>query len=136
MVVKLRIVPIFAAYLAIVYFFLTVHVGMHRYKSNNSLGNSKGDPILEAKIRRHGNFSEYVPIALILLTMLELNEHPDVLIYFLCTTLVVGRTLHIYGLQEGPPKPSIRMLCRFIGMVSTVLSILIASISLLYDACH
>ncbi len=88
-------------------------------------GNSKA---LERAVRAQANFTEYVPIALLLIAMLELNQAPTLLLYCLAGALVLGRVLHATGFvrAKGPN------LGRFIGTLSTWLVILIASIYGLY----
>ena len=67
------VVPFYAAIFALIYIGLTIRVIMLRNTKHVSLGNG-GDPVLERAIRIHANFIEYVPLALILLTTMEMQR--------------------------------------------------------------
>jgi uncharacterized protein len=64
------VVPFYAGIFALMYFFLTMRVARRRGQMRIPLG-SGGDAELERRIRAHGNFIEYVPLALILLGFME-----------------------------------------------------------------
>lgn len=66
----------------------------HRYKV--SLG-SNGHEDLEKIIRAHGNFAEYVPIALILLLCAEANHANWIVLSILVGLLIVGRLFHTWA---------------------------------------
>jgi uncharacterized membrane protein YecN with MAPEG domain len=74
------------------------------------------------------SFVEYVPIGLILLTLIELRGAPPFIIHALGTTLVVARLLHAYG--SNPIKGSGFM--RFLGSQLTFLMVAIASLACVY----
>ena len=65
---------------------------------------SHNDGILQRKVRAFGNFVEYVPLALLLLLMLELNGAPVWLLWFLGIVLTLARIAHAWGVIEtyGP----------------------------------
>lgn len=63
-----------------------------------SLGDG-GDVLLQRAIRGHGNFAEYVPLALILLAALELNGTSSYVLHGLGLTLLAARLLHGYALS-------------------------------------
>jgi uncharacterized membrane protein YecN with MAPEG domain len=58
---------------------------------------------LQRKVRAHGNFAEYVPIALLLIIALELMQS-HWLVWLLGGTLTVARIAHAWGLVKtyGP----------------------------------
>lgn len=58
--------------------------------------------MVERAVRAQGNFAEYVPLALILLALLELNGLPAWALHALGVTLLVGRTLHAWGISQEP----------------------------------
>lgn len=129
--IKLQVVPIYAGFLAIYYVGLTLHVVLTRSDKKIAFG-TKGNAVLETRIRRHGNFSEYVPISLILFSFLEINQSSSTFLHSLCISLSVGRFLHTFGLDGTVPKPSpIKMSARVIGMVLTVTSINVAAVTLI-----
>ena len=88
-----------------------------------------GDPLLGRRIRVHGNFSEYVPFALLLVGMAEANGAPALLVHGLGAALLIGRALHAWGLATSTgSSPG-----RFAGTVLTWLVLLIASVLAVYQ---
>jgi len=84
--------------------------------------------VMQQRIRVHANFVEYVPLALLLLLVLELNSASALLLNVLGGSLVAGRLLHAFGLSTSTgTSPG-----RFVGTVLTWLVILIESALLLY----
>ncbi|MDE2422085.1 MAG: MAPEG family protein [Gammaproteobacteria bacterium] len=90
------ITPIYAGLLALFYFVLSYRVVLMRDKV--SLGDG-GNPILQRRIRAHGNFAEYVPFILVMLGFLELNHLPFYALNILGLTLLIARLLHGYSLS-------------------------------------
>ena len=84
-----------------------------------------GDRELLRRIRVHANFIEYVPMALVLLALLDLAGLHRGLVALLGGLLIVGRLLHAHGLgrNEGVSFG------RFWGTASTWLVLLAASIA-------
>lgn len=60
-----------------------------------------GDATLLKRIRTHGNFTETVPLALVLLLMLELAGLPHLWLWALGVALVLSRALHAWGLLRA-----------------------------------
>jgi uncharacterized membrane protein YecN with MAPEG domain len=56
---------------------------------------------LEMAIRAHGNFSEYVPFALLLILSAEFNGSPVWLVSFVAVMLIVGRLIHATAIPSG-----------------------------------
>ena len=100
---------IFASALTAIYIKLALDVISLRGKNQISLGNGGIDD-LEKAIRAHGNFSEYVPIGLILMGCLELNQAPWWLVSIFGLSLSIGRILHSLGMKDLPPHFSKRIL--------------------------
>ncbi len=90
------VTPIYAGLLALLYFVLSYRVVLMRDKV--SLGDG-GNPILQRRIRAHGNFAEYVPFILVMLGFLELNHLPFYALHILGLTLLIARLLHGYSLS-------------------------------------
>ena len=88
-----------------------------------SLGDG-GDPDMVRRIRGHANFSEYVPLALILMAILETGGTRLWIIHGLGIALVVARLLHGIALSFAQKW----FLGRFGGTVLTFLVILAASL--------
>lgn len=60
-----------------------------------------GDARLERAIRAHGNFAEYVPLALLLLLVAEIGGASATWLHANGASLVVARCLHAFGLSRG-----------------------------------
>ena len=99
----LIVTSIFASVLTVIYIRLAFNVINLRRKNKIPLGNG-GFSDLEKAIRVHGNFSEYVPIALILMGCLELNGGPWWLVALFGITLTAGRVFHAIGVQQEPER--------------------------------
>ncbi len=94
----LPITLLYAAILGAWFLVLTVRVILSRRSAGVSLGSGE-DRALERRIRAHGNFAEYVPIALLFMALLEINAAPVWLLHVLGGLLVAGRLLHGYALS-------------------------------------
>ncbi len=105
----LIVTSFFASVLTAIYIKLALNVIALRGKNQVSLGNGGVDD-LEKAIRAHGNFSEYVPISLILMGCLELNQAPWWLVGIFGLSLTIGRVLHSLGMKDLPPDFSKRIL--------------------------
>ena len=93
------IVPFYAAVLGLIFIFLSARVVVARRQFRVRLG-SGGHELLERRIRVQGNFAEYVPLTVILLTFLELYGGSKWLMHVLCIGLVIGRCLHAYCVSQ------------------------------------
>jgi uncharacterized protein len=100
--------------------------GLMRTKLNISVGDG-GNAALLLGMRRHGNFAEWVPLALILIALLELNGVPKLAVHGFGIVLVVSRALHAYGLEAHTTKG----ICRGLGAGGTALLVAAASIYLI-----
>ena len=80
------------------------------------------------RIRGHGNFVETVPIAIVMLVLMEILGASDTWLHALCALLLVGRMLHYVGLTEIGP-----FFCRPAGMFMTMAVYLVAPIWILMD---
>jgi uncharacterized membrane protein YecN with MAPEG domain len=77
-----------------------------------------GNDDLVRKIRVFGNFSEYVPMAILLMAMAELTGAPSLSLNIIGAMLLVGRLMHWHGLHGKVLKPT-----RAIGVVLTWIAI-------------
>src|SRR6478735_8294773 len=89
------IAPFYAAVLGLIFIFLSARVIVARRQFRVTIG-SGGHQVLERRIRVQGNFAEYVPLTILLLTFLELYGASRWLIHILCMALILGRCLHAY----------------------------------------
>ena len=121
----LNIVPIYAAIFALLFILLSLRVISLRRSSGMALGHF-GCDALERRVRAQGNFAEYVPLTLLLLTFVELKLWPAWSIHALATALLVGRISHAYGV--GNPREDYRF--RVTGMALTFIVLGIAALLL------
>ena len=59
---------------------------------------------LQAAIRAHGNFSEYVPLSLVLMALLELDHFASTALMVVALALVLGRVLHAVSVLSNPQR--------------------------------
>lgn len=79
---------------------LLVPVSLHRRRRQIGIGDG-GDPALLRKIRVHANFVEHVPLALLMLALLELAGLSPPLLWLLGAALLLARLMHATGLSRG-----------------------------------
>ena len=122
------VVPFYGAIFALIYIGLTIRVIMLRNTTHVSLGNG-GDPVLERAIRIHANFIEYVPLALILLTAMEMQRRSIYVLHILCLLLLLGRICHFFALSRENTVNALRGA----GVMLTVLVLAVAAIILIIN---
>jgi uncharacterized protein len=113
---------LYAGILGLLSIVLSASAGIMRARKNIDAGDG-GDPALLLAMRRHSNFGEYVPLALILIALLELHAVGSRYIHGLGIALVAGRLLHAAFFAQG-----VKSVPRGIGAGLTVLVIAVASI--------
>ena len=127
----LTIVPIYAAIFGLMFVYLSVRVIKQRRSAKVSLGDGD-NPTLRKAIAVHNNFSQYVPLALLLIAFVELSHASATITHGLCACLLVGRVAHAYGLAQ----PVQIMKLRQIGVLLTFGVIVIAALYLLGNAIY
>jgi uncharacterized protein len=123
---QISIVPFYAVLLATLFIFLSARVIRTRRQEKVAIGDGNS-PRLQRAIRVHANFSEYVPLALILVTFAEIQKFPPLIIHALCLMLITGRMSHAYGVSQQ--KEDFRF--RVAGMALTFMTISISVLLLL-----
>lgn len=91
------VTPLYAALLALWFTALSLHVIRCRREARVSLGDGGNGPLQRA-VRAQANFAEYVPLALVLLLVLELSRQSIYLLHAIGATLLLARVLHGYAL--------------------------------------
>ncbi|MEK6211375.1 MAG: MAPEG family protein [Pseudomonadota bacterium] len=91
------VTPLYAGLLVLWFLVLAWRV-IHRRGHGISLGDG-GDPAMLRVIRGHANFAEYVPLALLLMAILELCNFSAYVLHGLGAMLLTGRLLHGYALS-------------------------------------
>jgi uncharacterized membrane protein YecN with MAPEG domain len=112
-----------AGMLGVWYAFLAAAVIQARYRYRVSLGDG-GVPELQARIRAHGNFAEYVPLVLILMGLVELAGGDRRVLLWSGIALVVSRVIQAVGVwKRVAPNPF-----RFVGTCLTLFLLIYYSI--------
>ena len=124
----MRITGIYAALSAILVVVLAVRVVWYRRTHKIGLGDG-GDAELRKRIRAHGNATECLPLALILLLILELDQTTPLLLHAFGITLIVARVAHAIGVsRHSGISPG-----RAIGVVLTFGLLLAMAVLLLWQ---
>lgn len=124
----MRITGLYAALLALLMLAMAVRVMLLRRDTSIGLGDG-GNRKLACAVRAHGNAMEYIPIGLILLLVLELNQTLPMLLHVFGIVLVVGRVAHALGLSSTPGMSA----GRAIGAALTLLVLLAMALMLIWQ---
>ncbi|PNG25248.1 MAPEG family protein [Methylocella silvestris] len=106
----------YAGLLALLFIYLSYRVIARRYAARVSIG-AGGDPALERAARVQANCAEYAPMALLLMLLAETSHLPFWAMHLAGLTLLIGRSLHAYGVSQQ--KENFRF--RSAGMTMTFL---------------
>ena len=119
------IVPAYAAALAFLFVLLSLRViaGRRLFKVGIGAG---GHAPLERRMRVQANFAEYTPLALILLTFIEMQKASLLLVHALCISLLAGRALHAAGVSRDREM----LIFRQVGMALTFTVIIVSALLL------
>jgi len=123
----------FTSLFTLFYLFLSFRIGYFRgspvmkliFKMDEEVPASK----LDRNIRAHGNFSEYVPIFLVLLVILEISGNASFsYLLLICLIFAYGRLAHgiCFAFYEFNP------FLRISGMLCTYLALVVFAVSLLF----
>jgi uncharacterized membrane protein YecN with MAPEG domain len=118
---RLEIAALYAGVNILILLVLAVLVMLGRRKHKIVLGEGANEAFTRA-VRAHANAAEYIPTALVGLTLLALFDPatPMWLLHAAGASLTIGRILHGYGLHTGTLNFG-----RMFGMVLTWLSYLL-----------
>lgn len=122
----MMILPFYAALLAILFVYLSMRTIRIRRRLRIGLGHADNPELLRA-IRVHANFAEYVPMALVLILLVELSAARPWFVHTLGCALLIARLSHAYGMRQQ--RENFRF--RVVGMVMTFAVLLTSAIYLL-----
>lgn len=91
------VTPLYAGLLTLLFVLLSLRVVKFRQKGI-PLGDG-GDPRMLRVVRGHANFAEYVPLALLMMAILELGRNSIYILHALGIALILSRILHGYALS-------------------------------------
>jgi len=122
------IISFYTGILALIYVALSFYVIKGRLINRVSLGDNN-NPDMQKRVRVHGNFAEYVPLAvfMIFLTevlMAETLSYANIIIHILGVMLLVGRVSHVWGIMNKEGSS----LARAGGVILTFLVLIITAL--------
>ena len=120
----LPITAMFAGILTIFALVLSFRAGGYRGKAGVSL--LFGEPVnweLAQRVRVHQNFLEYVPMVLVLMGTIELNQGSGVFLYIVGLLLIAARVAHAIGLKHD----DMGHIGRLVGAAGTALISLVTA---------
>ena len=107
---------------------LSYNVVKYRFSTKTSIGDS-GSPEMLRAVRAHANFTEYGPMCLILLGLLEYNRAHPILLLAVAILVVAGRVMHGLGLGFSEVFEKDTNLFRMLGILMTWTALIVASIA-------
>jgi uncharacterized membrane protein YecN with MAPEG domain len=125
----MMVTPLYAGLLVFWFLVLSIRVIRRRGQDKVSLGDG-GNPGMLRVIRAQANFAEYVPLALLLMAILELSRFSIYLLHGLGITLLAARLLHGYALSFTQKF----MFGRVAGAGLTFLVLAVAAVCCVYQA--
>lgn len=124
-----RITAFYAALSALLIVWLALRVALQRRRAQVGIGDG-GDRLLARAVRAHGNAIEYVPLALLLLLLLELLATPALWLHVAGAVLLSSRLVHAWGLSRSAGVSSGRLF----GTLGTWVVILVMSVVLIWQS--
>ena len=125
----MMVTPLYAGLLGLWFFILSFRVIRRRGSGRISLGDGGNADMLRV-IRAQANFAEYVPLALLLMLMLEMGRSSIYVLHALGLTLLVARLLHGYALSFTEKF----MFGRVAGAALTFLVLMVEAVLCIYQA--
>jgi len=122
-----QITATYAAVLALMMLGLSYYVTMLRASADVSL-NDGGNIALQERMRRHGNFVETVPIAIIVLAFAEAGGMGATYVHASGALLIAARIIHPFGINHEKGAT----FARIAGGAGTSIAILIPVASLIF----
>ena len=134
---NIPITSIFASIFTIIYLFLSFRIGYLRgspvMKFIFTMDEKVPEKKLQRNVRAHGNFSEYAPIFLILLLIVEtLGKSSSYYVLTTCLIFSYGRLAHAICFAFYESNPFLRIS----GMLCTYLGLGIFAVELLWESIH
>ena len=115
----------YAAVLTIFLIAMSFYVIITRARTDTLLGHGDSVPMLVA-MRRHGNLIEYMPFAILIMALGELQGFGATWLHVAGIALVAGRLIHPFGVSENSPLAP-----RVTGVSLTFVAMLIPAIGIL-----
>jgi uncharacterized protein len=117
------VTSLYAIPLGIIFLVLFMQVVFLRSSLSQSIGDG-GNKDLHERIRRHGNFVEWVPMVLILLLVNEARGTGVMWLHIAGALLTIGRVLHPLGLKADVSTHPLRIAGNMGGILATVILVI------------
>ena len=124
----MKITGLYAALAALLIVFLAIRVVAYRRTAKIGMGDGD-NPEMRKRIRAHGNAIEYLPLGLLLLLILELNQTVPLLLHIFGIILIVARIAHAWGVSHHTGLSPGRM----VGVILTFGLLIVMSLLLLWQ---
>lgn len=98
---------------AIVNIWLAIRIVTLRFKAKVLIGDG-GNALLSARMRAQLNFTEYTPLVLILMGLIEFARGTHNWLWAAGIIYILGRVLHPFGMDKAAPHP-----LRAVGALTT-----------------
>jgi len=95
--VSVSITALYGAILGLIVIALAINVTVHRVKLRVPLGDG-GNAEMRRMIRLHGNAAEYIPLAIALMLIYELNGGAHLGLHIIGVALIAGRVAQTLGM--------------------------------------
>ncbi|WP_306253169.1 MAPEG family protein [Parvularcula sp. IMCC14364] len=115
---------LYAIFLSIIFLWLSLRVIGFRRRNKIALSDN-GDRIMLRRSRVQANFTEYTPLALILLAVAEINGGAGWALHIAGASLLLGRVLHAIGFSSEPDIMPLRVSGMLLTLISFIISIII-----------
>ncbi|MDB5809799.1 MAG: glutathione metabolism protein [Betaproteobacteria bacterium] len=125
----MMVTPLYAGLLVLWFLFLSVRIIRRRGSEKILLGDGGNAGMLRL-VRGHANFAEYVPLALLMMAMLELSRFSIYVLHALGILLVISRLLHASAFSYAKHSMSPRIA----GAGLTFLVLALEAVLCLYQA--
>ena len=128
--ISLAVTTLYAVPLGIIWFILWIGVTSTRSEMKVSIGDASSPALLQ-KIRRHGNFIEWVPFVLVLMILCEAQGVGRIWLHAAGALLLIGRMAHPFGLAIDNAGHPLRYVGNGTNMVAVaILLICLARLAL------
>lgn len=97
----LTLTPLYGAFLALLVIILALRVVKFRRNEHVGFGYESGSRAMQCAVRAHANAVENIPLALVLLLLLELNGLQTWMLHTFGGLIVFARILHAWGLSSN-----------------------------------
>lgn len=97
-IMALPVTSLLAGVFALLMVTLSFQVSMRRVKMGGISAGDGGDETLRRRIRAHGNFIEYAPMALIAVGLIEFGGGVKILVWSIAVAFLFSRIAHAIGM--------------------------------------